>query len=152
MAGLGVPRREDLAPARRLEDPIARGIAHAPHLPGDPAPVDVHVDGQGRGRGVVGEAPRFAAALGQREAEASELARDRHLEIRGLPKVLEILREEAVLPVVDGRALVEPVEEVIGQDRSGRVCQGRPPSRERDVSRPSRRAFGTFESTGPDGP
>ena len=58
----------------------------------------------------------------------------------GLPKVLEVLREESVLPVVDGRPLVEALEELVGQDRGGRVCQGRPPSGDGTISRPPRRA------------
>ena len=63
VAGLGVPRGEDLAPARRLEDPVAGRVALPPHLPGDAAPVDVHVDGERGRRGVVGEAPGLPAAL-----------------------------------------------------------------------------------------
>ena len=125
VARLGVTGREDLAFAGGLEDPVARRVSGLLHLGRDAAPVGVHVDGQGRRGGVVGEPAGLTRGLGQRHAQAAVLARDGHFQVAGLAQVLEVLAEEAVLAVVHGRALVKAPQKLIGEDRPGvvhRVC------------------------------
>src|ERR1700682_658863 len=71
--------------------------------------------GGGRGRRVVREPSGFAAHLGERQTEPSELDRDGHEEVSGGPQLFEVLVEEAVVTVVLGCPAGAPVEDVLSQ-------------------------------------
>jgi len=102
VAVLGVTGREDLTSGGITKDPLARRIAAAKQIGGDAHPVVVHVDAQRCRWRVHREAPRFARDLGEGEAGAAVLLRQRHLEVaRGL-ELVEVLLAERVVPVVLG--------------------------------------------------
>ena len=119
VAALGVAGGEDLAGGRFLEDPLERLVAGAPEVGGDADPVVVHVDAERGGRRVVGETPRFAGDLGQREAEAAELPRHGHPQVAGLAQLVEVLLEEPVVAVVAGGAGAERLEHGVGNHAGG---------------------------------
>ena len=64
----------------------------APEVGGQARPVHVHVEGQGRRRGAVGQAALFLADLGQAHAQAAQLGRHGHQQIAGLRAVPRSLR------------------------------------------------------------
>jgi hypothetical protein len=75
----------------------------------------VHVDGEGGGGGVIAEPALLAHRLGHGVPEPAQLARDAHLQVPGVAQLLEVLEEEAVLPVVARGALLEALEHLGGQ-------------------------------------
>ena len=107
VAGLAVTGSQHLAVGGGGKDPVAGGIAHLAQVGGGADPVQVHVDGDGRGRRVVGEAPLQAIDLGQREPRPTEIGGQRGRQVAALTQLFEVLGEEAVLAVVLRRPLVE---------------------------------------------
>jgi len=115
VATLGVPGREDFACRGLLQDPFERFVAGTPQVGSDADPVDMHVDAEGGRRRVVGEASLALADVGQRQALSAELLGDVHREIAGLPQILEVLLEEAIVPIVGPDTLRESLQKVVGQ-------------------------------------
>ncbi len=113
----------------------------------------MHVGAEGGGRRPVGEPAGLPHALGEREAESAELARDGHPQVAGLPQVLEVLLEEAVLAVVHGRSLVEAPQKLIREDRAGVAHRGAPFSKSAstDIRRGDYGSKGASDSIAPDG-
>ena len=110
---------EDLPGGRFLEDPLDRRVTGPVQVGGQTRPVQMHVGGQGRGRRPVGQAPLLLAHLHERQTLPSELRGHGELEVASGPEVLEVLVEEAVLPVIDGSSLAETVEQVVGERGRG---------------------------------
>jgi hypothetical protein len=112
-----MPGREDLAADGPAEHPLERAVPRAPEVRGDTDPVEVHVHRQRGGVRVIAEPALLAHAFREIEAPATQLARRGDGEIAGLAQLVEVLLEEAVVPVVAGRALAEALEHRFGQDR-----------------------------------
>ena len=110
VAALGMPGREHFALGRVSKNPFA-DLSPARQLIGGVAdPVVVHVDAQrGRGR-VLGQPPRLARDLGEREAVSAEFLRHGHLEIAGRLELVEIFLTEAIVAVVARRSLAALVQ------------------------------------------
>ena len=117
VAALGVAGREHLSARRLLEQPRERRVAGAPQVGGDARPVEVHVDGERRGRRVVRETPLFADDLGQRQAESAQLLRHGEAQVARLAQLLEVLGKEAVLLVVAPGSRLEAGQQLVGQER-----------------------------------
>jgi hypothetical protein len=125
VAGLAVARGEDVAGGRALENPRAAGVAGAQQVRGQAGPVEVHVDRDRGGGSVVGEPALLGADLGQGQARTAVREGQGEIEVAGGAQLGEVLGEEAVLPVVDRGALVEPGEHLGGQGGGCRVtCHG----------------------------
>ena len=88
-------------------------------LPGDAAPVKMHVETERRRGRVVRETPCLAGALGKRKAESSVFGGHRHLQVAGLLQIFEILGKKPILSIVDRRPLVDAFEKLVGKDRLG---------------------------------
>ena len=85
VARLGVPRGEDLALRRQLEQPVQRLVAGTPQIGGQTDPVVVHIQCERRRRGVVRQLPRQPADLEQVHVVATEVRRQRALQVAGFP-------------------------------------------------------------------
>ena len=110
-----VQRAEHLAFGRLLEDPPARLVTRAQQVGGDTRPVAVHVDRERGGRRDVREAPLEPRVLVETEPRASELRRHRREQVARPLELVEVFDEESVLPVVQGRPLVEASQHLVGQ-------------------------------------
>jgi hypothetical protein len=95
---------EDLAGGGFLQHPLAGPVAAPPQVRRQSHPVVVHIRAERRRRGVGGDAPGFPRDLGQREAEAPQLARHCHAKIAVTAQVVEVILEKRVVAVVSGRA------------------------------------------------
>jgi hypothetical protein len=73
VAGLAVARGQHLAGRGGPQDPLAAGRAHALQVGGEADPVEVHVDAQRGGGGVVGQAALQPVDLGEVQARPAEL-------------------------------------------------------------------------------
>src|SRR5262249_36034335 len=118
VAGLAVPRREDLARRRLAQHPLQRGVAPAPEIGGHPRPVQGHVGGQRGGRRAIGWPPLLTADNGQRHGVTGECRGQRRLEIAGAAELLEVFREESVLAIVPRRAITTARDELVGKGES----------------------------------
>ena len=116
VAALGVSGSKHLACGGFPEDPLARPVTVSPELRCHSHPVVVHVRPKRSGWSVTCEASGLARNVGEREAEPPELLGDGHSEVAGLAQVVEVLLEEAVLPVVPGCARSKRLEGSGGQD------------------------------------
>ena len=124
VAGLAVEGGEDLAGGGLVEDEAARVVAGPRQVGGHAGPVDVHVDGQRRGRRVVGEAAHQRRVLVEAHVPPAQLGGQRGAQEPGRLELLEVLVEEAVLAVVDGRSLVEAGEHLVAEELGGRFGSG----------------------------
>jgi hypothetical protein len=79
----------------------------------------VHVDGEGRGGRVFGQAALFAGSLCQGEPAAAEFLGNDHLEVPGSLQVFEVLDEEGVFTVVLRGAAAEGGEQLVRQEFGG---------------------------------
>jgi hypothetical protein len=114
---LSVARREHLAGNGAAEHPLEGVVSCSPEVGGYPDPVEVHVHRQ-RGRmRVIAQPTLLAHAFREGKAASPQFARHRDGQIAGPPQIVEVLLEEAILPVVAGRALAETPEHGLGQDR-----------------------------------
>ena len=78
----------------------------------------VHVDGE-RGRGRCSSESRLAlGGLLQRCSRAAEVAGNEEAEVARIAQGVEIVGGERILRVVAARALVEHLEQVVGQNGS----------------------------------
>ena len=71
---------------------------------------------------IVAEPALLAHAFREGETQPPQLARRGDGEIARLAEVVKVLLEEAVVPVVAGRALPEPLEHRLGQERGRGRC------------------------------
>jgi hypothetical protein len=110
-----VPGGKHFAPYCLFEQPRQRQVAGAPEIGRHASPVKVHVDGERRRRRVVGKAALLANNIGERESHPPELRRHRQPQVTGLLELVEILGEEAALPVVFGRSRGKPRQHVVGE-------------------------------------
>ena len=120
VAGLAVEGAQHVAGGRPLEHEAARVVAGAQEVGGDAGPVDVHVDGQRGGGGVVAEPAGEPRVLVEADAAAAQLGRDGDVEVARRLELGEVLVEEAVLAVVGRGPLVEAGEHLVGQHLGGR--------------------------------
>jgi hypothetical protein len=125
VAALGVAGGEHLTGRRRFEQPQLRQVAGAPEIRGSTGPIEVHVDRQGGGRGVIAEPPLLLRDAGERQARAAELGWNGQPQITRLSKLLEVVREEHIVAVVLRRPFRKASEHVVCEDRlSGlHTCQ-----------------------------
>ncbi len=120
VAGFAVAGGEDVTLGGLAQHPVAGWIAGAVQVGAQTDEVVVHVDGDGGGRGDVGDAALQPVDLGQVQtqprrtrsgSEASEVAAGAQL--------LEVLGEERVVAVVLRRPLVEAGEHLVGEQSVG---------------------------------
>ena len=124
VAGLAVAGGEDVPVGGLPQDPVAPGSAHPAYVGSQAHPVHVHVDAQGGGGRVVREPALQAVDLAEVQSGATHLCGQGRVEVPAGPELVEVLLEEAVLPVVDGRPLVESPEHLLGE-QLGRPLGGR---------------------------
>ena len=122
VAAFAVAAAQDVSSGGFLEDRLHAVVAHAYHVGGEAGPVEVHVDGDGGGGRVVGELALELHHLGEVETSAAVLLRQCGAEVAGPAQLFEVLVEEAVLAVIDGRPFVEALEHVVGEEGGGVNC------------------------------
>ena len=115
VAAFGVAGREDLAGRCFSQDPFQRGISAAPKIGGNAEPVKMHVYGKGSGRRVIRQPALLPANFRQRHARAAKFRGQRQQQILRRPQILEILVDEAVLPVVGGGARRKSRQHLFGK-------------------------------------
>ncbi len=76
----------------------------------------MHVGGERRRRGAIGQPTLLLAHLGQVHPSTSELGWHGYVEVAGHPQVVEVLAEEAILSVVRRCTLGKTLDELIAQD------------------------------------
>ena len=101
-------RAQHLPGGGLVENELARVVAGAQQVGGDASPVDVHVDRERGGRGVVGQPAKQSCVLVEPGAATAELGRDGDVEKARGAQLGEVLVEESVLAVVDRGSFVEP--------------------------------------------
>jgi hypothetical protein len=106
---------EHLARRGSVEDEPARVVAGTEQIGGDAGPVDVHVDGEGGGRGVVAESAEKPGVLVEAGTAAAELGRNGDVEEAGCSQLGEVLVEELVVAFVvqdpERGVVLRPAEE-----------------------------------------
>ena len=120
VAGLAVEGAEHLTGRGPVEDEPARFVAGTEQIGGDTGPVDVHVDGERRRRGVVAQPAEEPRVLVEAGAAAAELGRDGDVEEAAGSQLGEVLVEEPVLAVVGLGSFVEAGEHLVGEHVDGR--------------------------------
>ena len=111
---------EHLAGCGLVKDESARVVAGAEQVGGDAGPVDVHVDGERRRRGVVAQPAEEPRVLVEAGTAAAELGRDGDVEEAAGSQLGEVLVEESVLAVVGLGSFVEAGEHLVGEHVDGR--------------------------------
>jgi hypothetical protein len=138
VARLAMPGREHLAPGDFVKNPFRRCVALAQHMARGTHPVQMHVERERRGRGVIGEPGQLMQHSRQGQPGAAQLDRHRRAQESGVLQVLKILEKEPVLSIILGRARADPLQHLVGQERPRRFrpvrsqcatrpgCLGRP--------------------------
>ncbi len=115
VAGLGVSGSEDLTGGRLSQGPFAGLVAAPPEIRHVANPVVVHIHSERRRWRIHRESPGFPRDFGKRVSESAQFLRDRHQQVPGSAKVIEVFLKEPVLPVVSCRPRTERLEEAVGQ-------------------------------------
>lgn len=116
VARLGDPEAEELAGCGVAEDELALGHSAAEEMAPEADDDLVHVDAEGGARGGLGEARLLLGDLFEAEARAPEFTRDEGGEVAGPGELGEVVVGEGILEVVGGCALVDPREELVGEE------------------------------------
>jgi hypothetical protein len=102
---------ENLALAGLAQEKVEGVIATLVQGLRDAGPDEVHIDREGRGRGMGGQAGLQARRLGQAQPETAELGRHERAQVAGGDEVGEVLGAKGVGLVIAGRAGADASEQ-----------------------------------------
>ncbi len=119
VAALADAEREDLARDRAILHELQSWYAAVGEDLGDARPHEVHVDGQGGRRCGTRETLLQDRGFGESESGAPAHGRHQDRQVSRGPQLVEVLRGEGVLAVMDRCALADALEKVVGEELRG---------------------------------